>query len=129
MAAARRGRRRPGGAAVRQRPPRGSRRAACVAALWALLPAGCAVGPDFKRPAPPAVADYTPTPVGATVASAAAGGAAQRFVRGGELAGDWWTLFHSRALNDLIDAALGKNPDLKAARAALAARWTRRRRA
>jgi hypothetical protein len=25
-----------------------------------------------------------------------AGGEAQRFVPGGDLAGDWWTLFHSQ---------------------------------
>ena len=49
------------------------------------------------------------------------GGNPQHFVEGLDLAGDWWTLFHSRPLNDLIDQALTNNPDLKAAQAALLA--------
>jgi len=35
------------------------------------------------------------------------------------MAADWWTLFHSTALNELIDASLANNHDLKAAQAAL----------
>ena len=35
-------------------------------ALLAILLAGCTVGPDFKKPAAPAVDRYTPQPVGAT---------------------------------------------------------------
>ena len=34
-------------------------------------------------------------------------------------AADWWTLFHSRPLNELIEQSLTNNPDLKAAQAAL----------
>jgi hypothetical protein len=42
-----------------------------------LLMAGCAVGPDFKKPAPPAVTDYTVTPLATTAATPdVAGGAA-----------------------------------------------------
>lgn len=48
-----------------------------------------------------------------------AGGEAQRFVAGGEVSRDWWTLFHSPALNALIDESLKNNADLKAAQAAL----------
>ncbi len=48
-----------------------------------------------------------------------AGGGAQRFANGNDIAGDWWTLFHSKPLNDLIELSLTNNPDLKAARAAL----------
>ena len=33
--------------------------------------------------------------------------------------GEWWTLFHSQPLNDLIERSLKANPDLKAAQAAL----------
>jgi NodT family efflux transporter outer membrane factor (OMF) lipoprotein len=89
-----------------------------ILALW--LVAGCAVGPDFKRPAAPDVSDYRATAVSTTVASAnVSGGQAQRFARGSDLAGDWWTLFHSRPLNDLIEQSLTNNHDLKAAQAAL----------
>ncbi len=36
-----------------------------------------------------------------------------------DIPGEWWTLFHSPALNTLVERALKNNPDLKAARAAL----------
>ena len=45
------------------------RRRCFVAVLGALLMAGCAVGPDFKRPAAPEVSDYTAHPVTTTVAT------------------------------------------------------------
>jgi len=91
-----------------------------MAGLACLLIAGCAVGPNFKRPAVPAGADYTARPLPDTVATTnLAGGDVQRFVNGGEIAGDWWTLFHSRPLNELIELSLTNNPDLKAAQAAL----------
>lgn len=94
------------------------RRVAPMAA--ALLLAACAVGPDFKAPAAPAVDGYTSKPVAATVATAhVAGGAAQHLAPGADVPGDWWTLFHSAPLNALIAQALAHNPDLKAAQAAL----------
>jgi NodT family efflux transporter outer membrane factor (OMF) lipoprotein len=96
-------------------------------ALASLLLAGCAVGPDFQRPAAPAVDRYLAQPVTATAASAGEAGAAQRFVRGGDIPAQWWQLFHSRPLDALIAQALAHNPDLKAAQAALtAARETAR---
>jgi NodT family efflux transporter outer membrane factor (OMF) lipoprotein len=95
-------------------------RAAFLILTLAGLLTGCAVGPDFKRPAAPAAGDYTDHPLATTVTTTnVAGGTAQRFVPGGDLAGDWWTLFHSQALNDLIELSLTNNPDLKAAQAAL----------
>jgi NodT family efflux transporter outer membrane factor (OMF) lipoprotein len=91
-----------------------------IPALLALSIAGCAVGPDFRPPAAPSVTRYTAGPLAATAATAAvAGGDAQRFSENAELSGDWWTLFHSRILNDLIEQALANNHDLKAAQAAL----------
>jgi len=84
--------------------------------------AGCAVGPNFKKPAAPTVHDYTPGPVSTTCgATNAAGGEAQRFVTGRDIAGDWWTLFHSKPLNALVERSLKANPNLKAAQAALTA--------
>ena len=91
-----------------------------IAILSYLLVCGCAVGPDFKRPAAPSVSDYTADALADTVSTAnVAGGQAQRFARGDDLAGDWWTLFHSAPLNELIEQSLTNNPDLKAAQAAL----------
>ncbi|MDR5728665.1 MAG: efflux transporter outer membrane subunit [Terriglobia bacterium] len=80
---------------------------------------GCAVGPDFKKPAPPDVSGYTQQPL-ATIGSVdAPGGDAQRFDIGKDISGDWWTVFHSKPLNLLVDEALKNNSDLKAAQAAL----------
>ena len=97
-----------------------SARFMCLATLGSLLAAGCAVGPDFKKPAAPEVSGYTASPLATTVNTAGvAGGETQRFVQGGDISADWWTLFHSAALNDLIEHSLTNNPDLKAAQAAL----------
>ena len=85
-----------------------------------LLVAGCAVGPDFKKPAAPDVGAYTVAPLSTTVTtSSVAGGDAQQFRSGSDVAADWWTLFHSKPLNELIEQALKNNHDLKAAQAAL----------
>ena len=87
-----------------------------------LLSGGCAVGPNFKRPAAPQGAGYTTAPLPDTLPGNTHTdvGAAQRFVQGSDVAGDWWTLFHSTPLNELIEQSLANNPDLKAAQAALA---------
>jgi NodT family efflux transporter outer membrane factor (OMF) lipoprotein len=96
------------------------RAAALFAPLAGLLAVSCAAGPNFKRPAPPPVAQYSARPVEATTsAPGVAAGEAQRFVEAGDIPGDWWTLFHSQTLDDLIKEALAHNHDLKAAHAAL----------
>ncbi len=98
--------------------PSGWRRLPLVTVV---LLAGCAVGPDFKRPAAPDTSNYAAQPAIHTMAAAdVAGGESQQFVRGGDLPADWWTLFHSPALNALIEQSLAHNPNLKAAQAALA---------
>ncbi len=93
-----------------------------LAATVCLLLPGCAVGPDFRTPPAPADSGYTARPLQTTTdAPHVAGGNAQSFVEGRDIAGDWWTLFHSGELNRLIAQALTNNPDLKAAQAALLA--------
>ncbi|MEO8921540.1 MAG: efflux transporter outer membrane subunit [Caldimonas sp.] len=85
-----------------------------------LLTTGCTVGPDFRKPPAPDVGSYTTRPLSTTAAAPdVAGGEAQRFVEGSDIPGDWWTLFHSRPLNALIEQSLANNSDLKAAQAAL----------
>jgi NodT family efflux transporter outer membrane factor (OMF) lipoprotein len=90
-------------------------------AFAALALAGCIhVGPDFEKPAPPPVTEYTPDPLPAQTASAdIPGGDAQRFLRDADVPGQWWTLFGSDVLNTLVTEALRANPDLDAAQAAL----------
>jgi NodT family efflux transporter outer membrane factor (OMF) lipoprotein len=85
-----------------------------------LLAAGCTVGPDFKKPVAPSVGSYTPNPISETSsATNIGGGGAQRFVEGQDIPGEWWALFHSKPLNDLIGRSLTNNPDIKSAQAAL----------
>jgi NodT family efflux transporter outer membrane factor (OMF) lipoprotein len=99
---------------------RTSRIARFIAAAALLLTPGCVVGPNFKKPAPPDVGGYTPTPISSTSSTPnVAGGEAQRLLEGKDIPGEWWALFHSKPLNDLIERALKANPDLKAAQAAL----------
>jgi NodT family efflux transporter outer membrane factor (OMF) lipoprotein len=96
-----------------------SRVARRIAIPALLLIAGCAVGPNFKKPPAPKVSSYTPTPLSTTSSTAnTAGGEAQHF-RNIDIPGEWWALFHSKALNDLIERSLKANPDIKAAQAAL----------
>jgi NodT family efflux transporter outer membrane factor (OMF) lipoprotein len=68
--------------------------------------AGCAVGPNFKRPNAPKSAYSQP--------SGSVGPAS--VVYGGEVAADWYTLFHSDSLNAIVQEALRANPDLEGAR-------------
>ncbi|HEY3521421.1 MAG TPA: TolC family protein, partial [Rhodanobacteraceae bacterium] len=96
-------------------------RAPVLAGACAIALAGCAVGPDFRKPAPPKTDRYIAEPLSVTMGADVAGGNAQRFDVGADIAGDWWTLFHSKQLNALIEAALAHNPDLAAAQAALVA--------
>jgi NodT family efflux transporter outer membrane factor (OMF) lipoprotein len=92
--------------------------AVCVLALTAL--AGCAVGPDFKQPEPPAAGRITNQPLpAATISADTNGGSPQAFSVRGAVPADWWTLFNSPVLNGLVQDALAANSDLAAARAAL----------
>jgi NodT family efflux transporter outer membrane factor (OMF) lipoprotein len=85
-----------------------------------LFAAGCAVGPNFKKPAAPNVTGYAPLPISTTSSTAnVTGGEAQKLLDGRDIPAEWWTLFHSQPLDDLIERSLKANPDLKAAQAAL----------
>ena len=89
-----------------------------VILLMPLFVAGCMVGPNFKQPSAPPVDHYSaqqlPVPTGA-----AGGNDAQHFVTDMQVPAQWWTLFHSSALNQLITQALASNPGMQGARAAL----------
>src|ERR1700738_1778715 len=97
--------------------PKGASPRLLLASIFVGL-AGCAVGPDFTPPPAPPVAGLTPR---ALRTPGAAGGETQRFARNLDIPGDWWALFHSRPLNDLVERALRDNNDLQAAQAALRA--------
>lgn len=78
------------------------------AAMLAPLLAGCAVGPDYQRPALDLPASYAP--------ASALPSAVQRDVQS-----RWWTVFGSAELDALIEQAWIANPDIEAAQAALRA--------
>ena len=89
-------------------------------AAVALALGGCAVGPDFKAPAPPGTARYTEVaPAEQTASAPGIGGAAQRFVPGADIPAQWWTAFHSAEIDQLVQAALANSPTLGAAQATL----------
>ncbi len=87
----------------------------CMAAV------ACAcVGPNFHRPAAPSVERYTDEPRPSTTAGAAGpGGAAQRFLEEQDVPRNWWTLFESKELDELVTQALRNSPDVASAQAAL----------
>jgi NodT family efflux transporter outer membrane factor (OMF) lipoprotein len=90
-------------------------------ALSLLALAACAVGPDFKPQQAPEAAGYGPEgqKVAATPSSDVAGGEAQKFETGRDIPGEWWKVFHSMELDNLIAEALRANPGLQGAQAAL----------
>ena len=86
----------------------------------AALIAGCAVGPDFKRPVVSSKNEYTEKPLPSETASAPGlGGNPQQFAIGSDIPEEWWSLFHNEALNRVIRQALDNSPTLTAAQAAL----------
>ena len=76
-----------------------------------MMLAGCAVGPNFKRPNAPTAENPAPPQ--------AAG--LQSITFGGDVPADWYTVFHSQSLNTLVQEALRANPNLEGARHSLLA--------
>jgi len=79
--------------------------------------AGCALGPDFHRPEPPAgehVLKKEEIP-----ASMNADGHPQNFDRQADLPGKWWMRFKSMEIDTLVAEALVRSPGLQAAQATL----------
>jgi NodT family efflux transporter outer membrane factor (OMF) lipoprotein len=89
------------------------------AACLCVLLAGCAVGPDFVRPAPPQVDTYTAAEPRATLAPGS-GEPEQRFVVGQEVSAQWWELFRSPPLAETVRQAIAGNQTLASAQATLA---------
>jgi NodT family efflux transporter outer membrane factor (OMF) lipoprotein len=83
-----------------------------TAALAALLAGGCTLGPDFVRPE---------TPAGGYAQAAPAATSGRTMLAGGDVADDWYQLFHSESVNQLVRTTLANNPDLEAARHGLVA--------
>jgi NodT family efflux transporter outer membrane factor (OMF) lipoprotein len=78
---------------------------------------GCAVGPNFVRPAPPDTDRYTREPQ--PKATVAADGRAQHFTPGASITADWWRFFKSTQLDAIVQKAIANNPTLQASKASL----------
>ena len=78
---------------------------------------GCAVGPDYARPDNALPAKHTEQPL--DIRAAPDGDVTQKLIIDSDIPAQWWELFHSPALNELIAASLKNNPDMQAAQAAL----------
>jgi len=85
----------------------------------ALLTA-CAVGPNFETPAKPTDSSFESTALPPTAPVVEGSNVPiQVYSAGQDIPAQWWTLFHSPALNSLIEKALKANPDIAAAEASL----------
>ena len=100
----------------------GPRMSSAAIALALALGACTAVGPNFKPPPAPAVTRYT-APDETAPASTDAGptAPAQTVSLGEKVAVDWWTLFRSQDLDELVKAAIAGSPTLESAQARLTA--------
>lgn len=99
-----------------------SRYGGAIVLAWSV--AACAVGPNFVPPEDPPVSRYTKEPLknpsaADKIRTRQGGSADQSFVSGADIPGQWWTLFHSKALNRVVEQALANNPTLEAAQASL----------
>jgi NodT family efflux transporter outer membrane factor (OMF) lipoprotein len=83
--------------------------------LWLIT--GCAVGPDFVPPQPPAASQFTQGPEPTVTVSA--DGKSQHFKPGAKIAADWWRLFQSPQLDKIVKEAVAQNAELQSAQARL----------
>jgi NodT family efflux transporter outer membrane factor (OMF) lipoprotein len=93
------------------------RRLISIAAASAL--ASCAVGPNFHQPKPPDTSSYL-HPTSDTAPVQAQAQDVQNVSPGADLAGEWWQLFHSPQLNEVVRTSIAASPTLVAANATLA---------
>lgn len=83
---------------------------------------GCMVGPNFHSPATTKTKAYTESPQPTktiSISGAGKAGISQHFLSGKDISAQWWTLFHSQELNELICKGIRHSPNLIAAKAAL----------
>ena len=82
---------------------------------------GCTVGPDFRRADPPKDKTYlSGESIEQTVAANdVLGGEAQTYVQNLDIPAQWWEVFQSRPLSDLVERSLRANPDIQTAIQAL----------
>ena len=90
--------------------------------LLTLSLAGCMVGPDYHTQKAPNVNSYTALPLPKNTASTPtknSAGRSQTYVYDRDLPADWWRIFHSETINELVQSGIHNNPNITAAQAAL----------
>lgn len=87
-------------------------------ALAALCLTGCALGPDYARPALQPSQSFSPTPQALEINTSPTV-PRQRLVVANDIRADWWKVFESPELDALITRAFTANPTIEAAQAAL----------
>jgi NodT family efflux transporter outer membrane factor (OMF) lipoprotein len=83
---------------------------------------GCMLGPNFEAPKSAPTAGYSDTTLPSKTAHtphAGLSGKAQYFAAGQDIPAEWWELFHSTDINELVAYGLEHSPNLAAAKAAL----------
>jgi NodT family efflux transporter outer membrane factor (OMF) lipoprotein len=91
-----------------------------IVGIAAVALAGCTVRTNLRSPEIAAPRSYTTVPLPSHTVSAPTGCGEEQCFRFVEtLPGQWWTLFRSPELNELIKQGLAGNPSLSSAQAAL----------
>jgi NodT family efflux transporter outer membrane factor (OMF) lipoprotein len=90
-----------------------------AAGAVAIVLAGCAVGPDFKRPEPPQTDQYVAPPSAAATTDSSPADR-QELLLGTSPATQWWHFFQSDALDRIVERALASNRRLTAEQWSLA---------
>lgn len=93
----------------------------CASVLLAVLVlSNCSVGPNYQRPIASIPQTYIAAPLGKkTHSTVSKTGTAQYFSPNKELPKQWWKLFHSKDLDELVLASLEHNPTITAAQESL----------
>lgn len=103
-------------------PIKAKTRSLCLMCLAAFTLSGCMVGPDFHKPPAPDVKSFNANPLPAKTASAPtknSAGNAQTYVYNQNIPADWWEIFHSDTINQLVQTGINNSPNITAAQAAL----------
>ncbi|CAM2751657.1 outer membrane efflux protein [Legionella steigerwaltii] len=88
--------------------------------LCTILLTSCKVGPNFHSPAAPKATLYNKGPlITKTVSASTPAGKSQHLHYNRDISNSWWTLFHSRELNSLIEQGLKNNPTVEMSKANL----------
>ncbi len=87
--------------------------------LSCLMAGGCVMGPNYARPKDTLPNAYTEKSTASDAASDATLQSQQLVTK--DIPSQWWEVFHSQALNDLVTSSLQHNPNVTAAQATLRA--------